>query len=334
MQLSANTVAEVFISYSTHDLERITEIAERLQNADVSVWIDRNKIEGGEEWAAEIVRGIDGCKVVILMCSDASMRSIWVNREVQVAGQQNKPFLPLLLEKISYPDQMRLFLSAYQWIDMLNIPPEDWLPLVLRALHLMGVRCDHSLLPEAEKNEVRASRLVWSLGGLRSLAHFTDQIWPVPAHKIVRTEPPLPTRDLGAPQQNVEHGFRLGKRFCLAIENDNEGYLILLDEGPQGKLYSLCPSHFAPSTKLPKGLNYLPQVRSHYDSFVLTGEPGREYLLAIVTDEPLHLDWMPDDPKAPARILEEDDIRKLLMQLRNLPATSWTALASHFDVIE
>jgi hypothetical protein len=57
-------------------------------------------------------------------------------------------------------------------------------------------------------------------------------------------------------------------------------------------------------------------------------------LLAIVTDEPLQLDWMPDDPKAPARVLEEDDIHELLEQLRNLPATSWTALASYFDVIE
>ena len=42
---------------------------------------------------------------------------------------------------------------------------------------------------------------------------------------------------------------------------------------------------------------------ARYDAFVVSGQSGREHLLAILTDEPLGLDWMPADPNVPAREL-------------------------------
>lgn len=39
-----------------------------------------------------------------------------------------------------------------------------------------------------------------------------------------------------------------------------------------------------------------PQMGSRYDSFVVTGKPGREHLLAIASEEPLGLEWLPCDP--------------------------------------
>lgn len=68
----------------------------------------------------------------------------------------------------------------------------------------------------------------------------------------------------------------------LAIEAARAGHLLLLDEGPEGILYCLCPSHFAPDTRLSVGYCELPQAGSRYDSFVVTGQPGREHLLAGV----------------------------------------------------
>ena len=48
--------------------------------------------------------------------------------------------------------------------------------------------------------------------------------------------------------------------------------------------------------RLQSGRSYLPQMSSRYDAFVVTGQPGCEHLLAIVTDEMLRLDWLPNDP--------------------------------------
>jgi hypothetical protein len=68
---------------------------------------------------------------------------------------------------------------------------------------------------------------------------------------------------------------------------------------------------------------------------VVTGKPGREHLLAIITDESLGLDWLPTDPKKePARVLKQVDIDALLARLRNLEGDRWTALSTYFDVVD
>jgi hypothetical protein len=132
----------------------------------------------------------------------------------------------------------------------------------------------------------------------------------------------------------VQHGHRLGSRLSLSIESDREGYLMLLDEGPENIVYCLCPSWFAPDTRLKAGRCYLPQAGSRYDSFEVSGEPGREHLLAIITDEPLGLDWLPADPRTPARVLNPEDIRLLLDRLRRLETNGWVALSTYFDVVD
>jgi hypothetical protein len=78
----------------------------------------------------------------------------------------------------------------------------------------------------------------------------------------------------------------------------------------------------------------LPQAGSRYESFVVTGKPGREHLLAIVSDEPLGLDWTTSDPvKEPARVLKQADIDVLLVRLRNWGGDKWMALSTYFDVM-
>jgi hypothetical protein len=156
----------------------------------------------------------------------------------------------------------------------------------------------------------------------------------VPAERIERSSARSAVRGLGAPQDDVQHGQRLGSRVCLAIESDSAGHLLLIDEGPEGIIYCLSPSHFAPDTRLQSGRSYLPQVGSHYGSFVVTGKSGREQLLAIVSDEPLGLDWMTSDRvKEPARVLRSADVDVLLARLRSMGPGKWTALSTYFDVI-
>jgi hypothetical protein len=48
-----------------------------------------------------------------------------------------------------------------------------------------------------------------------------------------------------------------------------------------------------------------------YKAFELSGEAGKEYLLAIISDEQLGLDWLPKDAETQARELSSDDIESL-----------------------
>lgn len=330
---------DLFISYSSQDRDQVLGIAEQIESSGVQAWIDRYRIPGGTNYGPEIVKGIKDCGVLVLMCSDNSLRSKNVKQEIQLAWKYSKPYLPLLLEPISFPEQIEYWLEGWQWIEILDNPVKSWLPQVMSALANAGIKSAHEevspdkLLSPVDQ-QAEPVQLSKGLEGLLNLASFTDQIWPLPAERVHRGGIKPVTRGLGAPQDDLQHKYRIGSRVSLAIESDREGYLTMLDEGPEGIVYCLCPSWFAPDTRLQIGRNYLPQQESRFDSFVVTGEPGREQLLAIITEQPLELDWMPDDPKIPARTLSLEDINSLLEQLKYLEGDRWSALSTYFDVID
>ncbi len=58
----------LFISYKCDDKVAVTKIADRLKKEFYfQVWIDTESIPGGEDWQAEIRKGIDRADVVLLM---------------------------------------------------------------------------------------------------------------------------------------------------------------------------------------------------------------------------------------------------------------------------
>ncbi len=63
--------ADVFISYSRDDQDRVHELASRLRAAGVSVWIDQGGIDGATLWGEEIVNALDQAKVLLLVVSSS-----------------------------------------------------------------------------------------------------------------------------------------------------------------------------------------------------------------------------------------------------------------------
>jgi serine/threonine protein kinase len=327
--------AEVVISYAAQDLSRALQIAERLQSAGVAYWLADHGHEVNLNDRSETIQAVKHCKVILLLCSDAALRSSVVKQDLQLAWSCERPFLPLLIEPIGFAEQAEYLLEGEQWIEVMDAPPDRWLPPLLQSLARAGVHFHNTEMTTLKAGPVvQPTRLDHSLQSLRAIARFTDQIWPLPAERAQRSASAAAVRGLGAPQDDAQHGHRLGSRVCLAIESDREGHLLLLDEGPEGIIYCLCPSHFAPDTRLREGRNDLPQERSRYGSFVVSGQPGREHLLAIVSDEPLGLDWSPSNPRMPARVLSQDDIGMLLARLRSLNVDRWTALSTYFEVVD
>lgn len=326
--------AEVFISYSSRDRERVIEIADRLEKLGVSCWLDRNKILGASNYGPEIVAGIKGCKVLLLCCSDASMRSKNVKQEIQLGWKYDRPYLPLLLEPVSFPEQLQYWLEGWQWVEAQDQQAEQWLPQLIAALVHAGVESAKAAFAQFGVDSPVIPKAKPGLEGLLSLAKFTDQIWPVPTDSVNLNTTRGGKRGLGAPQEDLQRRHRLGSRISLAIESESSGHLLLLDEGPEKLLYCLCPSWFAPDTNLAQGRSYLPQKGSRYDSFVVSGKPGRENLVAIISKEPLVTGWLPPDARMPAKVLSLDDVAQVLQKLREFPVTDWTALSTYFDVIE
>jgi hypothetical protein len=213
---------------------------------------------------------------------------------------------------------------------------EQWMADVLGALQNAGVSCSIPLRGgSAEKSRIRPSLPSAGLDGLWSMAKFTDRIWPlvVEGRSSTPQRVTYEVRKYGAPQPGVRHKISLGSRVFWAIEWETPAYLLLLNHGSEGKTYCLCPSWFAPDTRLRSGVALFPSEEAHCEPFVLTGIPGRESMLAVITDEPLGLDWMPPDTTVPARVLDGLDLLKLGSILSNLRPDHWAVLATDFDVV-
>jgi hypothetical protein len=107
-----STVSHVFISYSRQDRSYARSLADRLLELGFDVWID-DRIDYGESWWDAIVSAIDRCTAFVVVMTSQSKDSSWVEREVLLALNQEKPIFPLLLKGRNWP-----IFVATQYIDM------------------------------------------------------------------------------------------------------------------------------------------------------------------------------------------------------------------------
>jgi hypothetical protein len=98
-------LAEVVISYCAQDLSRALQIAERLRAAGVACWMADHGREVNLDDHSETIQAVKQCKVILLLCSDAALRSTLVKQDIQLAWSYERPFLPLLIEPIDFPEQ-------------------------------------------------------------------------------------------------------------------------------------------------------------------------------------------------------------------------------------
>jgi hypothetical protein len=321
---AAEETPQVFVSYASKDRSRVVALAGALEAAGVSIWRDQDQILGGENYGPKIVRGIGSAKAMLVCCSDAAMRSKNVKQEIQLAWHYNVPCLPVLLEKVSYHEQVAYWLIGWQYVELFNLPLDTAVAKIVSGLRAIGISGEAGLPPRDSRSELD---LLWSG------ARLTDQIWPVPAE--ARTPLRSGLRDLGAPQEEARHAFPLGGRLRIVIESDRDTNLLLLNKGTTGKLYCLCPSAFAPQQRLQKGLNSLPQPQSPHTSFAVTGVTGREHLLAVLSDEPIGQQWnVAAGDRLPARTLTDGDVSELVQRLRAIPGDRWIALATYFEILQ
>jgi DNA-binding CsgD family transcriptional regulator len=129
----------VFISYASADRERVLPLVDALTRAGVGVWIDREGIHGGANYGREIAEAIKDAAALVLMASSLSLASRNVKQEIAVGWEYERPYLPLLLEPVIIPDDLKYWLTAAQWVEVLDKPESDWLPAVLTALVPLGI---------------------------------------------------------------------------------------------------------------------------------------------------------------------------------------------------
>ena len=85
-------MGHIFISYSHNDKEYVHKLQEALLSQGFNVWID-DRIDYGTRWPKVIQDHLDGCDAFIVIVSENSFESEWVQNEVTRAKRIGKPFL-------------------------------------------------------------------------------------------------------------------------------------------------------------------------------------------------------------------------------------------------
>jgi TolB-like protein/Flp pilus assembly protein TadD len=131
--------ADVFISYSREDKDRVLELAGKLRSAGVSLWIDQGGIDGATLWGEEIVKALEHAKVLLLVVTESAVRSHNVAKEVVLASERKGHILPVHLEPTQIPPSLRYPLAGIQHVEYFHGDPDENLRTILRSLERVGV---------------------------------------------------------------------------------------------------------------------------------------------------------------------------------------------------
>ena len=110
---------DVFISYSSKNSTAAIAICHLLEDSGVRCWMAPRDIPLGEKYATVITKAIKGCKAVVLVFSEQSAISPWVESEINIAFSQHKPIFPYKIDsvKLEEHDEFYLMLNSRHWID-------------------------------------------------------------------------------------------------------------------------------------------------------------------------------------------------------------------------
>lgn len=102
--MAGESAPRVFISYSREDSELTETLAANLIAQGFAPWVDRQRIEGGDDWEAVIRRAIQESIGFILVLTPNALKSQWVRSEFRRAQELKKNILPLLYKPVDYRD--------------------------------------------------------------------------------------------------------------------------------------------------------------------------------------------------------------------------------------
>ncbi|HZC06867.1 MAG TPA: DUF4231 domain-containing protein [Ktedonobacterales bacterium] len=85
----------IMISYSRTDSDFVDRLQADLELHRFNVWVDRRKLESGQEWDAVIQHAIRDCTVLLVVLSPAALDSIFVRKEYLLALDDGKKVIPV-----------------------------------------------------------------------------------------------------------------------------------------------------------------------------------------------------------------------------------------------
>jgi len=100
-------VTDVFISYSSNDIHKVTRLVTELEAQGIKVWFDEEQILPGDDFLEKMTEGISQCKFYVVCLSPSFEKrppKSWVKREFKMAilkehREQKGSIIPVRIKK-------------------------------------------------------------------------------------------------------------------------------------------------------------------------------------------------------------------------------------------
>ena len=111
----------VFLSHAGEDAAAVKELAHRMRQASVNVWLDLDELQPGDEWMRELEAALDGSEAFAVYIGRTGIMR-WIGREVRVALDRNTQdprfrFIPILGPGAD-PAALPRFVAQHHWLDL------------------------------------------------------------------------------------------------------------------------------------------------------------------------------------------------------------------------
>ncbi|HKJ37837.1 MAG TPA: TIR domain-containing protein, partial [Anaerolineales bacterium] len=130
----SNKTASLMISYSRKDKDFIKQLYDGLVAQGFSpddIWVDWEGIPLSADWMAEITKGIQSTNAFIFVISPDSVASEICQREIDIAVESNKRFIPIMYREPGKDAKLHEKISSHNWV---FIRDEDELEKTMPAL--------------------------------------------------------------------------------------------------------------------------------------------------------------------------------------------------------
>ena len=118
---------DAFLSHNRQDKPVALALGEKLKADGLAVWLDDWNIKPGQNISIEVERGLKASRIILLLMSDAALKSGWVSLERSIVlfpdpTNENCRLIPVLLEDCEVPDELKVF----KYIDWRKRSPDTY----------------------------------------------------------------------------------------------------------------------------------------------------------------------------------------------------------------
>lgn len=125
---------DVFISYNQVDKPVADAVCAKLEARKIRCWIAPRDVRPGMGYPEEIINGITGSRIMVLVFSSHSNDSPHVLREISTAVNKGLIIIPFRIENVKPSKSMEYLIGVPHWLDAITPPLEQHLDVLSETI--------------------------------------------------------------------------------------------------------------------------------------------------------------------------------------------------------